>query len=368
MKKKTCWQGLLIAVVLAVLVYCLWAVDNVGNHLQYVVETTGDIAEAAAELTSLAVEWETTQRSWTLRGIIQEAAMTAESQVAYGRITLCGDNKATLPLLHGRLFTAEELVGGAPVALLDEQLAFALFRDVNAVDRMFSLGGRSFRVIGVVQHSRRVGDSADCGAYIPLLCGLQPETLLVEADPLPGAGASASFASVCGLWRSGGTFIDLHKEAVRATMWVRVLGFALGCIVLMKLIRWLNARASDSFAHFRRALQQRYAVQLLPQMSVVTLALILGYAAAVWVSGCLLDIILQPVYVFPEYVPAVLVEWEEIRSTFWRVQQSAAALRELRTPELLRLRYFAGLIRICCAVLTALLPRLWQGIWHRQRG
>jgi len=113
MKKKTCWQGLLIAVVLAVLVYCLWAVDNVGNHLQYVVETTGDIAEAAAELTSLAEEWEITQRAWTLRGIIQEAAMMTESQVANGRITLCGDNEATLPLLHGRVFTAEELVSGA---------------------------------------------------------------------------------------------------------------------------------------------------------------------------------------------------------------------------------------------------------------
>ena len=193
MKKKWMLWLLLIAA-MAVLTYSLHAVDAVGDHLQYIVEPNGDVAEAAAELTALAGEWETTQRAWTLNGFIQEAAMNAESQSARGRVTMIGASgldMAEWTLLHGRLFTAEELASGASVALLDEQLALALFREVDITDRTFTLGGLTFQVIGVVRHARQVGDATDYGAYIPLLSGLEPDALVVEADPLPGVGTGS---------------------------------------------------------------------------------------------------------------------------------------------------------------------------------
>lgn len=353
MKKKNWWQWLLLIAALSVLGHSLWAVEAVGSHLQYIVEPAGDAAEAAADLASLADEWQTTQRAWTLGGFIQEAAMKAEDQSARGRITLYGENGLSLhpqTLLYGRLFTEDELTGGEPVALLDEQLALVLFREVDAVDRTFTLGGETFQVIGVVRHTRRVGDYNDYGAYIPLLSGIQPDALVVEADPLPGVGAGTSFSSVCSLWRSGGTFIDLHKEAVGATLWARVLAFVTGALVLVKAIGFLNGRVKICIRYFQGRLRRSYAVQLLPQMGGMVLAFILGYAAAAGVAALLLDFMLQPVYVFPEWVPAVLVEWEEIQQTFWQVQQSGAGFRELRTPELLRLRYYAALIRASSAV------------------
>ncbi len=351
---------LLLLAATAVLAYSLYAVDAVGNHLQYIVEPTGDVAEAAAELTALAAEWETTQRAWTLNGFIQEAAMKADGQAARGRVTMLGANALAMAewaLLHGRLFTADELRSGAPVALLDEGLALALFREVDITDRTFTLGGTTFRVIGVVRHVRRVGDSTDYGACIPLLSGLQPDALLAEADPLPGAGAGAAFSEVCRVWRSGGEFIDLGKEAVGATLWARVLGFAMGAVAMARAFRWLNRRARAAAAWHHRALQHKYALQLLPQTLGLILLFLLGYGAATGISALLLDFILQPVYVYPECIPAVPVEWADIRRTFWQVQQAAAAFRELRTPELLRLRYFAGLIRISCAVIALLAAR-----------
>ena len=361
MKKKwTLWLLLIAAMV--VLAYSLHAVGAVGNHLQYIVEPNGEVAEAAAELTSLAGEWETTQRAWTLNGFIQEAAMKAESQSTRGRVTMIGVNgldMAEWTLLHGRLFTAEELTRGTSVALLDEQLALALFREIDITDRSFTLGGTTFQVIGVVRHARQVGDATDYGAYIPLLSGLEPDALVVEADPLPGVGAGVSFSGVCREWGSEGTFIDLSKEAVGATIWARMLGFILGAIALLKGIRWLNRQVRAATAWHQQSLQCKYALQMLPQTIGLILAFILGYGAIAGLAALLLDFILQPVYVYPECVPAVLVEWEEIQRTFWQVQQSAAGFREMRTPELLRLRYFGGLLQISCAVLGALLCLLW---------
>lgn len=358
MKKNNWWQWLLLIAVLSVLGYSLWAVDAVGSHLQYIVEPAGDVAEAAAELAALAGEWETTQRAWTLGGFIQEAAMKTEDQSARGRITLYGENGLSLQpqtLLYGRLFTEDELISGEAVALLDEQLALALFREVDVVDRTFTLGGLTFCVIGVVRHTRQVGDYTDYGAYIPLLSGLQPDALIVEADPMPGVGANASFSGVCNLWRSDGTFIDLHKEAVGATLWARVLAFIIGVILLVKVIFWLNDQVRYAIAWHHSALQRKYAEQLLPQTIGVILAFILGYGVAAGFAALLLDFILQPVYVFPECVPSVLVEWEEIQSTFWQVQKSGAGFRELRTPALIRIRYFNMLINVCTALTIALM-------------
>lgn len=358
MKKKNWWQWLLLIAVLSVLGYSLWAVDAVGNHLQYIVEPTGDMAEAAADLVSLAEEWETTQCTWTLGGFIQEAVMKAEDQSARGRITLYGENGLSLQpqtLLYGRLFTENELISGESVALLDEQLALALFREVDVVDRTFTLGGLTFQVIGVVRHTKQVGDYTDYGVYIPLMSGLQPDALVVEADPLPDVGAGVSFFGVCQAWRSGGAFIDLHKEAFAATMWARVLAFVIGASVLVKAVGFLYGRANTCIGSFQRKLQRSYAVQLFPQMVGMVLIFILGYAAVAGLAAFLLDFIIQPVYVFPEWVPSVLVEWKEIQSTFWQVQQSSAGFRELRTPALIRIRYFNMLINICTVLTIALM-------------
>lgn len=114
-----------------------------------------------------------------------------------------------------------------------------------------------------------------------------------------------------------------------------------------------------AMAWHRRALQRKYATQFLPQTICVILAFILGYGVAAGFAALLLDFILQPVYVFPECVPSVLVEWEEIKRTFWQVQQSGAGFRELRTSKLIRLRYFAGVIPGCCAVIAVLIVTLF---------
>ncbi len=375
--KTPWWQTALLVIFALLLLFGACSVAQVGDHLQYVitpprqleqgqseemVKPNQPIADWCQRLDDLSEEWNTTMQAWTLGGVVEQASFSAESASAQGRLELMGENGLQLQpeyLLHGRLFYPEELKSGAPLVLLDEQLALALFRVADAVDRQVNIGGSSYRVIGVVRHTKQVGDFMDHGAVIPLASVIaQPmelDALLVEAAPTPGMGASVSFRTVCSTWQPGGTFIDLGKESMAATLWLRVLLFLIGMTIVLRLVTWLNGRVRWYSQHYRGQLQKRYAVQLLPQLLGAILLFVLGYAASALLLAALMNYIIQPVYTFPEWIPAVLVEWQDMADAFWKVWQTSATLRELRTPQLLRLRYFTLLIQGCSAAVGVLL-------------
>ena len=103
-------------------------------------------------------------------------------------------------------------------------------------------------------------------------------------------------------------------------------------------------------------------MNLLPQLVGMILLFCLGYGGAAALAAMLMNYIIQPVYTFPEWIPAVLVEWEDIAAAFWKVWQTSATLRELRSPEILRLRYFTLLIQGCSAAAGVLLA-----LWYARR-
>lgn len=373
--KTPWWQTALLLAFALLLCFGAYSVAQVGDHLQYVlpppcqleqseetVKPNQLIADWHKRLAELSEEWNTTMQAWTLGGVVEQNSFSTEGASAQGRLDLMGENGLLLQpeyLLYGRLFYPEELASGAPLVLLDEQLALALFRVADAVDRHVTIGGSSYRVIGVVRHTKQVGDYMDYGAVIPLNSIIaQPmelDALLVEASPMPGMGAGVSFRTVCSTWQTGGTFIDLGKESMAATLWLRVLIFLVGMTCVLRLITWLNARVRSYTQHYHDQLQQRYAVQLLPRLLGAILLFVLGYAVSALLLVALMNYIIQPVYTFPEWIPAVLVEWQDMADAFWKVWQTSATLRELRTPELLRLRYFTLLIQGCSAAAGVLL-------------
>lgn len=365
----------------AALCFGAWSVHKVGNHLQYVlpapaqavqteqeepVRPNAPVLQARKALEETAEEWASTMQAWTLDGLVEQTGIASDTGgMAQARLDLLGPGGlAVRPeyLVNGRLFFEEELETGARVALIDEQLAVAIFRLADAVDRTIIIGGEEYQVIGVIRHRKQVGDGMDYGAVIPLNSiidqSLQLDAMVVEAIPQPGMGASVSFQAVCGMWQDGGTLIDLGKESMAATLWLRVLLFLMGATAVLRLIAWLNGRVRGYIQHWRQALQRRYAVSMLPELAGVILLFVFGYAAAAALGAGLMNFIIQPVYTFPEWVPAVLVEWQDIADAFWKVWQLPAKLREYRTPELLRLRYFTLLIQGCSAgagVLLALI-------------
>ncbi|MGN0763909.1 MAG: ABC transporter permease, partial [Aristaeellaceae bacterium] len=378
-KKATWWQTALLLVFAALLLFAQWQIHLVGDHLQYLIPAPAPVTDAGGEednppppnrqlkelqesLASVTEEWQGVMARWTLTGIMDQASMTGSAGGTSGRLSLVGENGLMVHPLYlrsGRLFQPDEIKNGDRVILLDEQLALELFRVSEPIDREVQLNGATYRVIGIFRHTKRVGDLQEYGAYIPLNSvidqSLALDALMVEAEPLKGVGASVAFSNVMAVWQQGGTVIDLGKEGMAAGLWLRVLVFLLAMTAVLRLIRWLNHRVGYYARRYRAQLQVRYAVRLMPELIGVILLFALGYGAAALLTAAAMNYIIQPVYTFTEWIPAVLVEWEDIAAAFWKVWQTPATLRELRSPELLRLRWLTLMTQGCAAGAGVLL-------------
>ena len=379
MKKATWWQTALLLVFAALLLFAQWQIHLVGDHLQYLIPAPAPMTDAGGDdanppppnrrltelqesLGSVTEEWQDIMVCWTLTGIMDQASLTGSAGSASGRLTLMSENGLTVHPLYlrsGRQFQPDEIKNGDKVILLDEQLALELFRVSEPIDREVQLGSATYRVIGIVRHTKRVGDLQEYGAYIPLSSvidqSLALDALMVEAEPLKGVGASVAFSNVMAVWQPGGTVIDLGKEGMAAGLWLRVLLFLIAMTAVLRLIRWLNHRVGYYARRYRAQLQVRYAVRLMPELIGVILLFALGYGAAALLTAAAMNYIIQPVYTFTEWIPAVMVEWEDIAAAFWKVWQTPATLRELRTPELLRLRWLTLMTQGCAAGAGVLL-------------
>ena len=225
MKKATWWQTALLLVFAALLLFAQWQIALVGDHLQYLIPAPAPMTDAGGDdanppppnrrltelqesLGSVTEEWQDVMVCWTLTGIMDQASLTGSAGSASGRLTLMSENGLTVHPLYlrsGRLFQPDEIKNGDKVILLDEQLALELFRVSEPIDREVQLGSATYRVIGIVRHTKRVGDLQEYGAYIPLSSvidqSLALDALMVEAEPLKGVGASVAFSNVMAVWQ-----------------------------------------------------------------------------------------------------------------------------------------------------------------------
>lgn len=384
MQKKP-WRKLILLLLLsAALTYCVLAVNSVGNQLQYLVEAPGpeqektdtgsnetqqpnkSLIERGEQLKSAMEGLSGNVSAYTLTGVVDQQSLQSDiGNGAQGRLELLGENSFALRpkyLRYGRLFFPEELEQGADVMLLDEQLALLLFNIGDPLERTVTLAGKEYRVIGIVRHQKQVGDLTDAGAYVPLASvaslELTVDALMVNAQPIAGTGASVAFKSAMDSWQSGGNMIDLGKESMGAKLWLRLLLFLSGMTLTLRAVRFLNRRVHDALRDDKERLKSSYAIRLMPRFTGQTLMLGMGYLLCAGVVALLMQYLIEPVYTFPEWIPAVLVEWEEIATAFWKCWQTPATLVELRSPEFMRLRFFGLMIQLAsagCGVTLALL-------------
>ena len=400
MKKRTKWMISALAVCAALLVWSAAEIRAAGNNLQYIIpappiETadpgqdgaqTGQADDKQTEVTpngktlalwkklqTVSENWEGIFQSYTLSGIAEDISLAGDTEVTVqARLNALGSDAFDIEpeyLRVGRLFYPQELQNGARGILLDEQLALALFRVAEPIGRTVTISNMEFTVIGILRHAKKVGDSKDYSACITLAAlwdqAIQLDALQVTALPVSGAGARAILKTDLENWQAGGTLIDLRKEGTGALMPLRVLLFFCGCAVLFRLLGIWTRRMRLFISDCRQRLRLEYLQKLLPRMLAKSFLFTLGGGVLLLGAAGLISYIVAPVYTFPEWVPAVLVEWEDIRSTFWQVRQGAASLMELRSPELIRIRYFAMVTGWCSAAAAVLLTCLWV---RRQSG
>ena len=280
----------------------------------------------------------------------------------------------SLPLLTGRLPYPDELTEGRRVILLNEGLAVALFRYAEPIEREVLLAGERYRVVGVVRRGLRVGDHQPYAAWISYRAaetGSMPlDALCLEAAPVPGSGSLAAFSSAASELAAGGTLISLPKQKMNAALPLRALLCALGLAASLLWLRRVNRLSRAALARYRARLQDTYLSRFWWRALLCALALALGYAAGVALLAFVFTQLIAPVYTFPEWVPAVLVEPKDVAAAFWNVWQDSATLVEYRTPELLRARFFQTALSwsagacallggaLCARALAALRRRL----------
>ncbi|MBQ8162503.1 MAG: ABC transporter permease [Clostridia bacterium] len=393
-KNKVGGKVFLLLVASGILLWCMLAVRDIPDHLQYIVPApkvqvqTADPAAAQSQdvsggtdrqpnaelrswqesLQDISEDWEGIIRSWSMDGVVEMASFTDGSgrQTVQGRLTALGtEGQALRNLLprSGRLIYPEEMARGERVILLDEQLALKLFRISEPLDFEVVISGKSFRVVGILRHALRVGDTADFGAYIPLTCvyplEINLDAVQVEAVPVAGSGAAVMLRAAMENWQMGGTFYDLTKEKMGAWLWLRVLLFLAGMVLIVRCIRLENQLVLSLIGRGKEKLRRKYAVRLLPEFFLQGILLAVGYGVLAFGAARLFLFMLEPVYIFPEWIPAVLVEWSDMQTAFWTVWKGFARMVEYRTPEIMRLRFVTLLVDGFSALSGVLLGMLY---------
>ena len=263
-------------------------------------------------------------------------------------------------LYCGRLIYPDEFLYGQRVVMLDEQLAVALFQYAEPLERIVTIGDADYTVVGILSSGKKVGSKADYSIYAPYRAMEASTTafteLVYEATPVEGAGGWVTFESETKRLGDTGTTVNLSKEGMNAAMPQRMYVCFLGFVFGLALIRRTLFHVKQFMAQYRQKLQTAYAIKLMPWLLLRWVVAIACFAAGALLLAQLFVWLIAPVYTFPEWVPAVLVEPKDIQTAFWNVWRAGADMVEMRTAELTRLRFLrevAGWSTGFAAFLTA---------------
>lgn len=359
-------RGLVLPILgILLLAFGFWGMARVPDLLQYrkiapVEMPVTEEQDTASELSGLIDRWKETRSGLT--EVLSESAMgavrhsvTFTSPEGSATAKLWGTGEGWFGvypkyLVAGRLPSQEELEKGARVAVIDQPLALKLFPTIDPIGEKIQIEQAWYEVVGVTRYARNVGESEQYSIYVPLAAladgRVQMDLLEIAAVPIPKSGASRAMEeAVRTQWSEGGTFHDLSKEIMRCTMIVRLLSvFFLFC-ALFALLRRLNRRVLRGFANWKEQLKRTYLRSMLGNIAWKVLMWLAGYAALIGAAYGLLTVLIEPMMVFTEWIPEVIVELSSISERFWGLTSSAAAPVFLRTEEYAQIRFYGAILR-----------------------
>lgn len=273
-------------------------------------------------------------------------------------------------LIEGRFISETDVARADSVMVISDEAAITLFPGVDPLGQKALLSGREYEVVGVFRGGRRIGEADAQLAYIPITTAgksdLAPQTLELVARGAPGVGTAILMDNTLGAWKSGGSFYSLAKLKLGAVMPLRWLVLIVGALLLLALLRRLNALVWARVCHFAQALRLEYAVRLFPSMLANGLLALSGYAALAAATFLLARFSIEPLLVFTEWVPEVIVELSSLASRFWSLGAQNAACVRCVTREVCQAELGQGLVR--WGLTAALLGEALRGLpWLSDR-
>lgn len=212
---------------------------------------------------------------------------------------------------------------------------------MSPVGKTVTLNGLNYEVAGVVRTSRRLGEMDEHVAYIPITAAsanaLAMQTVELTAQTADKTtGSAILMENTLRTWQSGGSFYNYNKLALGAAMPIRWLVLFAGVALLLSLVGRLNAAAWGRVCYYADQLKTRYARDMIGGMTASVLLALLGYAALAGAAFALAKFSIDPLYVFTEWVPEVVVELSSIAKRFWSLNDANARGGALYQPKLLR--------------------------------
>lgn len=267
-------------------------------------------------------------------------------------------------LERGRLISAGDIQRAEHAIVLDSRVALTLLSGEEPVGQRVTLNGIRYEVAGVIRGGRRVGETDEFIAYVPVTAAsadaLPAQSLVCVARPLSAVGSAILMEDTLSAWRGGGSFYSLGKLKLGAVMPLRWALLFAGAAVLLALLRRMNAFAWGRVCRVDEALKTRYARDMLLPIAGSAAMCLLGYgmlAAALW---ALASFSIQPLLVFTEWIPEVIVELSSLESRFWALAGAGAPAVRIVTREVCRLELGRGLLR--WGLMAALLGLALHGI------
>ncbi len=251
-------------------------------------------------------------------------------------------------VVSGRPLTYADVIDKEHSIVLDEKLAFQLFGDKDPLDGRVTVGDKTYTVVGTVKHTRRIGEIGTYAAWIPLSCA-EDETscdvAVLTAVANGGSDMSVLFSSAAQNNLGSGTLYNLAKERMRATMALRLIAMVVVIRLLVIWVRLIMKLGARWLGDFQAKLKDRYMTALIGYAAVRVLAMLAIIAATLTACWGLMTFFIQPVKVFTEWVPEVIVSFSSIQGRFWELCAEAAKPVSCMTADMAELRFFAAFLR-----------------------
>lgn len=251
-------------------------------------------------------------------------------------------------VVSGRPLTYADVADREHSIVLDEKLAFQLFGDKDPLDGRVTVGDKTYTVVGTVKHTRRIGEIGVYAAWIPLSCAedeTRCDVAVLTAVANGGSDMSVLFNSAAQNNLGSGTLYNLAKERMRATMALRLIAMVIVIRLLVIWARLIMRLGTRWLNDFQARLKDRYMTALIGYAAVRVLAMLAIVAATLTACWGLMTFFIQPVKVFTEWVPEVIVSFSSIQGRFWELCAEAARPVSCMTADMAELRFFAAFLR-----------------------
>ena len=340
MENKKKRRGMLAVLLGLVLTVCGGALTlTVGGRLEYILPAPAATQEGG-ELNALYEEAQKQMASiadsitaGAVGARAQGVNLSAEAQSAEATVYAVGSGYFDVThetLLDGRLISEADVKRAENVVVIDERMALSFFAGNEPVGQTVTLSGLDYEVAGVIKAERRLGETNEHIAYIPItsasanaLAMQTVEMIAKTADKT--TGSAILMENTLKTWQPGGSFYNYDKLALGAVMPIRWAVLFVGVALLLSLLARLNAAAWGRVCLYADRLKTRYARDMLAGMIASALLMLLGYAALAGAAFALAKFSIDPLYVFTEWVPEVLVELSSIAKRFWSLNDANAA-------------------------------------------